>query len=56
MRVAQLADMVEVHHRTYIAEGTVSMARQRRGGQFDPAVVDVFVEHAAEVLAGPAGR
>ena len=42
--VAQLADMVEVHHRTYIAEGTVSMARQRRGGQFDPAVVDVFVD------------
>ena len=37
MRVAQLADMVEVHHRTYGVEGAVAMARTRRGGQFDPA-------------------
>ena len=36
MRVAQLADMVEVHHRTYGVDGAVAMARSRRGGQFDP--------------------
>ena len=44
MRVAQLADMVEVHHRTYGADAAVDMALRRRGGQFDPRVVDMFVE------------
>lgn len=53
MRVAQLADMVEVHHRTYGVDGAVAMARHRRGGQFDPVVVDTFVAHAEAVLAGP---
>lgn len=40
MRVAQFADLLEVHHRAYGVEGAVAMARNRRGGQFDPAVVD----------------
>src|SRR5262249_27817533 len=53
MRVAQLADMVEVHHRAYGAEGAVAMARSRRGGQFDPQVVDTFTRHADAILAGP---
>ncbi|HEU4363435.1 MAG TPA: HD domain-containing phosphohydrolase [Mycobacterium sp.] len=53
MRVAQLADMVEVHHRAFGVEGAVAMARSRRGGQFDPRVVDAFVEHAESILAGP---
>jgi hypothetical protein len=53
MRVAQRADMVEVHQRTYGVEGALAMARRRRGGQFDPQVVDVFVDHAEGVLAGP---
>lgn len=53
MRVAQLADMVEVHQRTYGVEGAVAMARTRRGGQFDPVVVDAFIAGAADVLAGP---
>ncbi|KAF0967763.1 MULTISPECIES: HD domain-containing phosphohydrolase [Gordonia] len=43
MRVAQLADMAEVHHRMYGFEGAIAMARSRRGGHFDPAVVDAFV-------------
>lgn len=54
MRVAQLADMVEVHERTFGVEGAVAMARHRRGGQFDPRVVDAFVANAETVLAGPA--
>src|ERR1700743_2341816 len=29
------------------------MARTRRGGQFDPKVVDTFVAHADAILAGP---
>lgn len=53
MRIAQLADMLEVHHRQFGAEGAVTMARQRRGGQFDPHLVDVFIAHSAEILAGP---
>lgn len=53
MRVAQLAEMVEVHHRTYGVEGAVAMARGRRGGQFDPKAVDTFTRHAEAILAGP---
>lgn len=53
MRVAQVADMVEVHHRAYGVEGAVAMARARRGGQFDPAVVDTFLRDADAILAGP---
>ncbi|MGA5467058.1 HD domain-containing phosphohydrolase [Mycobacterium sp. NPDC050041] len=54
IRVAALADMVEVHHRTYGPGGAVAMARSRRGGQFDPQVVDAFVTDADAILAGPA--
>jgi HD-GYP domain-containing protein (c-di-GMP phosphodiesterase class II) len=53
MRVAQLADMAEVHQREYGLEGAVAMARSRRGGQFDPRVVDAFAQHAETILAGP---
>lgn len=53
MRVAQLAEMAEVHHRTYGVEGALAMVRSRRGGQFDPHVADVFLQHAEEILAGP---
>ncbi|WP_431235828.1 HD domain-containing phosphohydrolase [Mycolicibacterium psychrotolerans] len=53
MRVAQLADMAEVHHRTGGVSAAVDMAVQRRGRQFDPDVVDVFTAHAGEILAGP---
>ena len=42
MRVAQLADVAEVHHRMYGVHGAVAMAHSRRGGHFDPAVVDAF--------------
>ena len=50
-RVGQLADMAEVHHHSYGVDGAIAMARSRRAGQFDPAVVDVFVAHAGEILA-----
>ena len=53
MRVAQLADMIEVHHRAYGVDGAVAMVRSRRGGQFDPNVVDTFIQHADAILAGP---
>lgn len=53
MRVAQLAELAEVHHRTRGVAGAVALARGRRGGQFDPRVVDVFVRDAEAILAGP---
>ena len=42
MRVAQLADVAEVHQRMYGVQGAVAMARSRRGGHLDPIVVDAF--------------
>ncbi|MHA3020539.1 HD domain-containing phosphohydrolase [Mycobacterium sp. BMJ-28] len=54
MRVAQLADLVEVHHRTGGVAAAVAMATDRRGGQFDPDVVDAFIRDADAILAGPA--
>jgi HD-GYP domain-containing protein (c-di-GMP phosphodiesterase class II) len=53
MRVAQLADLVEVHHRLHGNAGAVAMAAARRGGQFDPHVVDTFIRDADAILAGP---
>ncbi len=53
MRVAQAADMVEVHHRTGGVEGAVAMVRARRAGQFDPVIADAFIGDAERILAGP---
>jgi HD-GYP domain-containing protein (c-di-GMP phosphodiesterase class II) len=54
MRVAQLADVAEVHERMYGVPGAVAMARSRRGGHLDPAVVDAFSTDA-EALFPAAG-
>lgn len=51
VRLFQLADVVEVFHRAGGVEAAVEVARARRGTQFDPDVVDLFCEHAPEVLA-----
>ena len=53
IRVAQLAELVEVHDRAYGVGGAVAMARSRRGGQFDPEIVDVFTGAADAILARP---
>lgn len=53
MRIAQVADMAEVHARLYGTDGAVAMARSRRGGQFDPVVVDAFTADADAILAVP---
>ena len=53
MRVAQLADLAEVHQRMYGVEGAIAMARSRRGGQFDPAVVDAFASDAEALFLAP---
>ncbi len=53
IRVAALADMVEVHHRALGVGGAVAMVRARRAGQFDPAIADLFIANADQLLAGP---
>ncbi|WP_344784966.1 HD domain-containing phosphohydrolase [Microbacterium kribbense] len=55
MRIAQLADTGEVHHRRYGVDGAVAMATDRRGGQFDPSVVDAFTSDAEAILTEPDG-
>jgi HD-GYP domain-containing protein (c-di-GMP phosphodiesterase class II) len=51
-RLVTLADVVEVFHRAGGTDAAVAVARQRRGTQFDPQVVDVFVDQAAALFAG----
>ncbi|OBK74163.1 HD domain-containing phosphohydrolase [Mycobacterium sp. 1274761.0] len=53
MRVAQLAEMLEVHQRAYGIDGAIAMARGRRGGQFDPQLVDLVTADAEQILTGP---
>ncbi len=56
MRVAQFADIAEVHHRRYGLDAVTAMARSRRGGQFDPAVVDAVLGSPEAIFApAPAG-
>lgn len=56
MRVAQVSDVAEVHYRTYGVDGAVEMLRRRRGGQFDPEVVDAVLAAPGELLAALSGR
>jgi hypothetical protein len=42
-RVLQLAETCEVHLRTRGVSGALAMARERRGKQFDPSLVDALV-------------
>src|SRR5260370_14048675 len=53
MRLFHLADTVEVFHRADGADAAVEVARDRRGSQVDPALVDAFCAVATEVLGGP---
>ena len=51
VRLVQLADVVEVFHRTGGIEAAVAVARERSGTQFDPIVVERFCDEAHELLA-----
>jgi len=44
--------VVEVFHRAGGTDAAVAVARQRRGTQFDPRVVDLFTGQAESVFAG----
>jgi HD-GYP domain-containing protein (c-di-GMP phosphodiesterase class II) len=51
-RIVNLADALEVFHRASGTDAAVAVARERRGTQFDPALVDLVVEHAATLFDG----
>ncbi len=51
-RLITLADVVEVFHRADGTQAAVEVARQRRGTQFDPEIVDVLASHATSLFAG----
>lgn len=51
-RLVTLADVVEVFYRAGGTDAAIAVARQRRGTQFDPQVVDVFTDQAAALFAG----
>ena len=48
-RLVALADVVEVFHRAGGVDAAIEVARQRRGTQFDPAIVDLFAAEAPAV-------
>ena len=52
MRIAQIANEAEVFARIGGVSAVGEMLRSRRGGQFDPTLADIAVEHAADMLDG----
>jgi HD-GYP domain-containing protein (c-di-GMP phosphodiesterase class II) len=50
-RLVALADVVEVFHRAGGTDAAIEVARQRRGTQFDPALVDLFTAEAPALCA-----
>jgi HD-GYP domain-containing protein (c-di-GMP phosphodiesterase class II)/DNA-binding CsgD family transcriptional regulator len=56
MRLFHLADTVEVFHRAEGTDAAVEVARDRRGRQFDPSLVDAFCAVATDVLGDPAAE
>ena len=51
-RLVSLADVVEVFQRAEGVDAAITVARERRGTQFDPQVVDIFAAEAASMFAG----
>ena len=51
-RVSQLAEFVEVAHRSGGVPAAIDLAQRLSGSQFAPDVVDAFVASAAEILDG----
>jgi HD-GYP domain-containing protein (c-di-GMP phosphodiesterase class II)/DNA-binding CsgD family transcriptional regulator len=51
-RVVNLADVVAVFHEAGGVDAAVTVARERSGTQFDPAMVDVFTAEAPLILGG----
>lgn len=50
-RLTRLARAVEVFYRRGGVDAAIEVARDRRGSEFEPRLVDVFCERASELLA-----
>jgi HD-GYP domain-containing protein (c-di-GMP phosphodiesterase class II) len=50
-RIVQLADLTEVAYRRHGLDAARAYARKRRGKQFDPALADLFLDEADELVA-----
>jgi HD-GYP domain-containing protein (c-di-GMP phosphodiesterase class II) len=55
IRLVHLADVIEAFHHTGGAEAALHVARERRGTQFDPELVDCFCAGHTEILEGLGG-
>ncbi|HUB40667.1 MAG TPA: HD domain-containing phosphohydrolase [Streptosporangiaceae bacterium] len=55
IRLVQLADIVEAFHHAGGTEAALRVARERRGTQFDPDLVDCFSARYGEILDGLSG-
>ena len=51
-RLAQVAEFIEVANRIGGAESAKELARERRGGPFDPALADLVAAEAEVILSG----
>jgi len=51
-RLVHFAGPIEVFDRRRGVEAAKTLARRKRGGEYDPTVSDLFFEHAPTVLAG----
>ena len=54
VRLVALAQDMVTFHRLGGIDAAVAVARQRRGRQYDPALVDLFLRAGPALLAGPA--
>ena len=52
IRLVHLADLIEAFHHTGGTEAALRVARERRGTQFDPDLVDCFCARHREILDG----
>jgi HD-GYP domain-containing protein (c-di-GMP phosphodiesterase class II) len=50
IRLFHVADVVEVHYHRHGVDGAIEIARERRGTQFDPNIVEEFCRHAHDLL------
>jgi HD-GYP domain-containing protein (c-di-GMP phosphodiesterase class II) len=50
IRLFHIADVVEVHYHRHGVDAALEIARERRGTQFDPNLVDEFCRHAQDLL------
>jgi HD-GYP domain-containing protein (c-di-GMP phosphodiesterase class II) len=55
IRLVHLADSIEAFHHAGGAEAALGVARERRGTQFDPVLVDCFCDRHADILDGLGG-